>query len=74
MRVEMAWPEDSWLAGAAWLRSGDDRAAECEVPRSVSEAPAGSEGGEAGAVEVTYEIDCQKAQCFCSSFNSYASQ
>ncbi len=44
VRTAMAWPEDSWLAGGEWLRDGDDRAAECEVPRLVSEASAGGEG------------------------------
>ncbi len=46
----MAWPEDSWLACGAWLRDGDDRAAECEAPGVVCEAPAAGEGGETGLV------------------------
>ncbi len=31
------------MASGAWLRTDDERAAECEVSRIVSEAPAGSE-------------------------------
>ncbi len=52
VRTAMAWPEDSWLAGGAWIRSGDDRAAECETRGTIPEAPAGREGGEKGVVEV----------------------
>ncbi len=47
----MAWPEDSWLACGEWLRDGDDRPAECEVPGAVLENPARGEGGKAGVVE-----------------------
>ena len=40
------------MACREWLRDGDDRAAECETPGVVPEAPARGEGGWTGAVEV----------------------
>ena len=40
------------MASAEWLRDGDDRTAEFEVPRVIFEATAGGEGGWTGVVEV----------------------
>ncbi len=40
------------MASGKWLRDGDDRAAECEVPRLVSKGTAGGEGGWKGVVEM----------------------
>ncbi len=54
------------MASGAWLRSSDDRAAECKAPRAVSEAPAGGEGGETGAVEVRLKrcMDMYGSACY----------
>jgi len=52
------------MAGGEWLRDGDDRAAECEASRVVSEAPAGGEGGETGVVEVSLSVFLRRVLAF----------
>ena len=50
------------MAGGEWICPSDDRTPECEVPRPVSEAPAGGEGGWTGFVEVSHDYDPAEAE------------